>query len=585
MTNFTMKISLFTSLAALALLPLASALPYASEIAPSSLEPRQACTNSATSRNCWGQYSTSTNWYTTIPNTGVTREYWLSVQNTTLSPDGYARQTINFNGSFPGPLIEANWGDNIVVHVTNNLQHNGTAIHWHGVRQLNSGTSDGVPGVTQCPIPPGSSMTYSFRAEQYGSSWYHSHFTLQYADGLLGPLIIHGPATANYDTDLGVLFLSDWSHTPVAQLWDLAKVAGPPSLANGLINGTNTYNCAGSTDVNCKGGGVKYQKTFVSGKKYLIRIVNTALEGHFQFSIEGHSFQVIANDFVPIVPYTATSLLVNIGQRYDIVVTANAAPGNYWLRAGWQSACSTNALPANMTGIIRYDASSKADPTSVSTVTVSTSCLDEPLASLVPFLPMDVTVGSVITSTLSNIFVPYAEWTFNGSSLLLNWTDPTLLTILDGGNIWPTPYNVIPISSTTANKGWAVFAINNAAPIAASHPIHLHGHDFWTLAQGTGTYTSTTPLKLINPPRRDVMTLPAAGYLVIAFKIDNPGSWLMHCHIAWHASEGLAVQFVESESAIVGALGTGAVSGFRNTCAAWDKYVPTEVYLQGDSGI
>jgi hypothetical protein len=81
------------------------------------------------------------------------------------------------------------------------------------------------------------------------------------------------------------------------------------------------------------------------------------------------------------------------------------------------------------------------------------------------------------------------------------------------------------------------------------------------------------------------MTLPAAGYLVIAFKIDNPGSWLMHCHIAWHASEGLAVQFVESESSIVSALGTAAVSAFQNTCAAWDKYVPTEVYLQDDSGI
>lgn len=81
------------------------------------------------------------------------------------------------------------------------------------------------------------------------------------------------------------------------------------------------------------------------------------------------------------------------------------------------------------------------------------------------------------------------------------------------------------------------------------------------------------------------MTLPSAGHLVIAFQIDNPGSWLMHCHIAWHASEGLALQFVESETSIMSKIGTADVSTFRDTCAAWDAFVPTEIFAQDDSGI
>jgi len=116
---------------------------------------------------------------------------------------------MTFNGTIPGPTIIANWGDKIKVHVTNRMVNNGTAIHWHGVRQLNSLLADGVPGVTQCPIAPGESMTYEFRATQYGSSWYHSHFSLQYSEGLFGGMIINGPANGDYDEDLGTLLLQD----------------------------------------------------------------------------------------------------------------------------------------------------------------------------------------------------------------------------------------------------------------------------------------------------------------------------------------------------------------------------------------
>jgi len=123
------------------------------------------------------------------------------------------------NGTYPGPLIEANWGDTLRIHVTNHLYQisndtaaNGTTIHWHGLRQFRSSESDGVNGITQCPIAPRESYTYEFLVQQYGHTWYHSHYSLQYPDGLYGPLVIHGPTSANWDIDAGVLMLSDWIH-------------------------------------------------------------------------------------------------------------------------------------------------------------------------------------------------------------------------------------------------------------------------------------------------------------------------------------------------------------------------------------
>lgn len=68
------------------------------------------------------------------------------------------------NNQFPGPVIEANWGDWIEVKVTNNIPDEGAAIHWHGLLQKNTPYMDGVPGNTQCPIAPGKTFTYRFQA-------------------------------------------------------------------------------------------------------------------------------------------------------------------------------------------------------------------------------------------------------------------------------------------------------------------------------------------------------------------------------------------------------------------------------------
>lgn len=128
--------------------------------------------NGPKSRACWKNgYNISTNFDVDWPDTGVTRQYNFEITNGTAAPDGTPRITFLINGQYMGPTIFADWGDYVEVTVTNNLQNNGTGIHWHGVRQLNSNWEDGVPGLTECPLAPGQSKVYQWQATQYGTSW------------------------------------------------------------------------------------------------------------------------------------------------------------------------------------------------------------------------------------------------------------------------------------------------------------------------------------------------------------------------------------------------------------------------------
>jgi hypothetical protein len=133
---------------------------------------------------------------------------------------------------------------------------------------------------------------------------------------------------------------------------------------------------------------------------------------------------------------------------------------------------------------------------------------------------------------------------------------------------------------------WTYWIIQETAgkPPFLNHPIHLHGHDFFVLGSGAGVFdpqNSPSTLLFDNPPRRDVTFLPAGGWVVLAFPTDNPGAWLMHCHIATHISGGLGVQFLESKDKI-------ALPGpdWQKTCAKWKSYYDDgPIYVDDDSGL
>ena len=91
------------------------------------------------------------------------------------------------------------------------------------------------------------------------------------------------------------------------ELYDSAQTDGPPTLDNGLINGTNIYNSSGTVT------GSRFETAWTEGTSYRLRIVNGAVDTHFKFMVDNHTMTVIANDFVPIVPYETTVLDIAMG--------------------------------------------------------------------------------------------------------------------------------------------------------------------------------------------------------------------------------------------------------------------------------
>jgi iron transport multicopper oxidase len=101
------------------------------------------------------------------------KHYDFDITWVNAAPDGFNRPVIGINGNWPLPVIECDVGERVTVVVNNKLGNESTSIHFHGIRQFNTNTMDGPSSVTQCPIPPGSTFTYSFIADTAGTYWYH----------------------------------------------------------------------------------------------------------------------------------------------------------------------------------------------------------------------------------------------------------------------------------------------------------------------------------------------------------------------------------------------------------------------------
>ncbi|KAF2396900.1 hypothetical protein EJ06DRAFT_177362 [Trichodelitschia bisporula] len=531
----------------------------------------------------WCGLDIYTNFYEEAPKTCRVVSYSIDITNSTIAPDGITRMALLINGSMPGPPIRASWGDTVVVTVNNRLHDNGTSIHFHGVRQTGNSMNDGVPSITQCPIAPGASMTYTWVANSYGTSWYHSHFAIQTWEGVFAPLIIDGPRSMDFDNDLGAFFLQDWSHATVDSMYDLAQDAVDPAggrvkMDTGLINGMNTW---GDADTGITGQ--RLRVGFAPGESHLLRIVNAAIQSTFKFMIDEHTMTVIAVDFVPIEPYETQVLNVNIGQRYDVIVNADQLVGTYWMRADNQDTCGETAQGKDIKAVVNYLGAAGTEP-ATDAYEYTDECIDEDMADIVPILPLnagpaDITEG-VMDVVVANTSAKVYKWYLSGATFQSQYDNPTLVDIFNENSTAETGNLVFDVS----RRGEIVYIILQS-PIPVPHPIHLHGHDFWLLATGTGTYNSSVPLKLENPPRRDTVLLPANGYIVLAFEVGNPGVWLMHCHIGWHSAMGLALQFLELKDEI---RSSGSLDGsctVEDTCAAWTAYVASKGEAMKDSGV
>ncbi len=391
---------------------------------------------------------------------------------------------------------------------------------------------------------------------------------------------MHGPASANYDIDLGPYMITDYYYDTADRLTrraELVSNGAPPKSDNILFGGKN---------IRPTGSGGQYDKlTLTPGKKHLLRLINTSVDNSLTISLVGHSFTVIANDLVPITPTVRSSLFMGVGQRYDVIIEANQKVDNYWLNATLESSglCGTtlNPYPA---AIVHYDGASAGTPTNRGTP-LTAGCSGETgfapvLKRSIPpsqFQPTELDVSLTFPTTQDGqVF----RWVVNKTPIVVQWDHPVLEYVAQGNTSYPAAGNTVEIPGSNA---WTFWVVQNG--FSLPHPVHLHGHDFLLLGVGNGVFDAshTHELQFDNPVRRDVAQMPGSGWIVIAFKTDNPGCWLLHCHIGWHVSQGLGIQFLERKAEIQKLMHLDQI---EPTCDAWRAYQKKAVWLPKlDSGL
>ncbi|CAE6440989.1 unnamed protein product, partial [Rhizoctonia solani] len=278
------------------------------------------------------------------------------------------------NGQYPGPTVEANEGDTIIVHVKNEIPRVGTSLHWHGLLQNGTAWMDGPAGITQCPIPSGGSFTYQFKIEgQYGTFWWHAHAGGQLTDGLYGALIVHSvndpwKRGVDYDYDQ-ILIMGDWYHNTSAEILKaldtpqgyLGSQASPPPYS-AMFNGFGTWNCEkfGSPDT-CYTR-EPFELNVYPNKRYRLRIINTAAHAMIYHSVDEHTLDVIEADNTPISSAKVSGLhriQTHNGQRYSVILkTDQGKPGDtFWMRGEMNEVCFPYILKdgSNTTlAVLRY---------------------------------------------------------------------------------------------------------------------------------------------------------------------------------------------------------------------------------------
>ncbi|KAJ7054968.1 laccase [Mycena amicta] len=489
----------------------------------------------------------------------------LKIVNKNVSFDGFSRSAVLAGGTFPGTPILANKGDRLMINVVDQLtdpsMFRSTSIHWHGIFMDDSAWSDGASFVTQCPIAANHSFLYDFTPSgQAGTFWYHSHLSMQYCDGLRGPLIIYDPKDPHknlYDVDdaTTIISLADWFHEPTR------GAAFPIFYTTNTINGKGRFTGGPSSDLAVIS--VKH------GVRYRFRLISMSCEPNFVFSIDGHQMTVIEADGVSTQPYLVDSIQIYAGQRYSFVLNANQRISNYWVRSLPNLGDTTFTNGVN-SAILRYVGADSCDPKTKQTLSVlplNESKLRPLVATPVPGLPhvggADVLINLNIALDLETL-----RFSLNGVSFTPP-TAPALLQILSGAQL---ASDLLPSGSYYAlppNKVIEVSIPGGADP-AGPHPFHLHGHNFFVLRS-----TNTSEYNFKNPIVRDVVNTGFPGdNVTFRFVTDNAGPWFLHCHIDLHLEIGLAVVFAEDTGSIHKEVIPAA---WNDLCPTYDALDPSQL--------
>lgn len=497
---------------------------------------------------------------------------------------------ITVNGQFPGPTLNVTTGDTLIVKVLNYAQYDVT-IHWHGVRQMRTAWADGPEFITQCPIRPGASYTYRFTiTDQEGTLWWHAHSSWLRAT-VYGALIIYPKQGTTYPFpqpchETQPIILGEWwNRNPIDVVNQATQTGAPPNISDAFtINAQpgDLYPCSSSDT---------YSLSVKAGESYLLRIINAALNAELFFSVADHVLMVVAVDASYTKLLHTGVVMLGPGQTTDVLLIANKPVGKYYIAA--RAYASAQGIPfdnTTTTAILDYEGSSSSSPVSpnlpnyndTATATqFSTSLrslaspehpvnvplnIDENLFFTIalglldcPGQPCGGPNGKRSTASMNNITFVFPKTV---SLLQAHYYGVPGVFTKDFPDNPPVKFDytaqnvstdlLSPVRGTKVK----VLKYNSAVQIiiqgtslvnAENHPIHLHGYDFYIVGEGFGNFDpqrDPSMFNLIDPPMRNTVAVPVNGWAAIRFVANNPGIWLMHCHLDVHTTWGLATAFL-----------------------------------------
>ncbi len=268
----------------------------------------------------------------------------LKIARQTMMIDGRASKAIGINGTVPAPLIRLREGQNVRLHVVNDLDED-SSIHWHGL--LVPTQFDGVPGLSFPGIKPRSTFTYEFPIRQSGTYWYHSHSGLQEQLGHYGPIVIDPTGTDPIASDREhVIVLSD--HSPISPEAIFRRMKVDPGNLNfqkqtlaGLLAGrdqtlkdrmdwgrmrmdptdiSDTTGAAYTYLVNGHGPRDNWTALFTPGQRVRLRFINASSMTTFNVRIPGLKLSIIQADGQNVMPVEVDEFQIGVAETYDAIV-------------------------------------------------------------------------------------------------------------------------------------------------------------------------------------------------------------------------------------------------------------------------
>ncbi|KAL7201666.1 hypothetical protein ACSBR1_033379 [Camellia fascicularis] len=529
----------------------------------------------------------------------ITRHYKFNVRLQNVTRLCHTKTILTVNGKFPGPRIIAREGDRLLIKVVNHVPNN-VSFHWHGIRQLQSGWADGPSYVTQCPIQTGQTYVYNFTiVGQRGTLFWHSHISWLRAT-LYGPLIILPKHNVSYPfpkphKEVPILFGEWWNADTEAVInQSLQTGAGPNNSDAYTINGLPgpLYNCSANET---------FKLNVKPGKTYLLRLINAALNDDLFFRIQNHSLTIVEADAVYVKPFQTDTLLIAPGQTTNVLLKTNPNTNNtaFLMAASpYSTAASGTFDNTTIVGVLEYG----KNP-SISSFSNASLGLPFPILPLInatsfvanftstfrslntvkfPATKVPKTVqrrffftvglgtnpcpknqtcqgpnGTKFSASMNNI-----SFSLPTTALLQSYffgkSNGVYTTDFPSTPLVPFNYTGTPPNNTMVSNGTKVVVLpfNTTVEVvlqdtsilgAENHPLHLHGYNFFVIAQGSGNFDpkkDPARFNLVDPVERNTAGVPSGGWLAIRFQADNPGVWFMHCHFDVHLSWGLRMAWI-----------------------------------------